>query len=62
VIFRAIFVGSRIDQVNLCRYLEDKRITLKPLLDETNFSFEDPQKAFDHLYSAKHVGKVVIRV
>jgi threonine dehydrogenase-like Zn-dependent dehydrogenase len=62
VIFRGIAVGSKIDQQNLCDFLAEKEISLKPLLDNTTFSFEDSQAAFDHLYAAKHMGKVVIKV
>jgi NADPH:quinone reductase-like Zn-dependent oxidoreductase len=62
VTFRAIAVGSKIDQQNLCGFLAQKKICLRPLLDDTIFSFEDSQAAFDHLYAARHMGKVVIKV
>lgn len=60
--YRGIFVGSKIDQQNLCDFLTDKQVKLASLLDNTVFSFEDSQAAFDHLYAAKHMGKVVIRI
>lgn len=59
---RAIFVGLKVDQENLCDYLSDHKISLKPLLDDRIFSFEDSQGAFDYLYSGQHTGKVVIKL
>ncbi|CAI7677897.1 unnamed protein product [Penicillium manginii] len=59
---KAIFVGSKVDQDNLCKYLAEHKVSLKPLLDDKIFLFEDPQKAFDHLYSGQHIGKVVIKM
>ncbi|GAQ10074.1 zinc-type alcohol dehydrogenase-like protein C1773.06c [Aspergillus lentulus] len=61
-VLRGIAVGSKIDQQNLCDFLAQKKICLKPLLDDIIFSFEDSQAAFDHLYAARHMGKVVIKV
>ncbi|KAM5450709.1 hypothetical protein MaudCBS49596_004241 [Microsporum audouinii] len=55
-------VGSKIDHQNLSSFLSEKRISLKPILDKTVFSFDDSQAAFDYLYEAKHMGKVVIRM
>lgn len=34
---------------------------LKPVIDKV-FAFEDLRKAYEHLESQKHVGKVVIKV
>ncbi|KAJ5826249.1 hypothetical protein N7474_003387 [Penicillium riverlandense] len=59
---RGIAVGSKIDQQNLCNFLSDKKVDLRPILDDVVFSFEDAQAAFDHLYGAKHMGKVVIKL
>ncbi|KFY52855.1 hypothetical protein V496_08141 [Pseudogymnoascus sp. VKM F-4515 (FW-2607)] len=59
---RGIAVGSKIDHQNLCDFLSEKKVSLKPILDEVVFSFEDSQAAFDHLYGAKHMGKVVIKM
>ena len=36
-------------------------VKLKPVIDKV-FSFEDAQKAYAHLESQQHVGKVVIKV
>jgi threonine dehydrogenase-like Zn-dependent dehydrogenase len=55
-------VGSKIDQQNLCHFLAEKKVSLEPILDDKVFSFEDSKAAFDHLYAAKHMGKVVIKL
>ncbi|KAL4925344.1 zinc-dependent alcohol dehydrogenase family protein [Aspergillus undulatus] len=54
--------GSKFDLQNLCKFLEEKAVRLEPLLDNTIFSFDNSKAAFDHLYAAKHMGKVVIRI
>lgn len=55
-------MGSKIDQQNLCDFLAEKQVKLGPILDNTIFSFEDSKAAFDHLYAANHMGKVVIGI
>jgi len=55
-------VGSRDDFEALNRFLEEKNVSLAPLVDSRIFDFADSQAAFDHLWSGKHVGKVVIRL
>jgi threonine dehydrogenase-like Zn-dependent dehydrogenase len=60
-VFRGIHVGSRQDFNDLNRYLEQKKIELGPLLDRA-FPFEESAKAFEYLLSAKHSGKVVIKI
>ncbi|KAJ5661587.1 uncharacterized protein N7477_009203 [Penicillium maclennaniae] len=62
VTIRGISVGSKIDQKNLCDFLNEKEVSLRPLLDPRVFSFEESQDAFDYLYAAKHTGKVIIRM
>lgn len=62
ILFRGIAVGSKINQQNLCNFLSEKQVVLKPILDEAIFSFKDSQAAFDHLYAARHTGKVVIKM
>lgn len=57
---RGIYVGSKTDHQNLCSFLSEKKVNLKPILDDVVFSFEDSQAAFDYLYAGKHMGKVVI--
>ncbi|KXG52849.1 Polyketide synthase, enoylreductase [Penicillium griseofulvum] len=57
-----IAVGSKADHEALCSFLSEKKIGLKPVLDNVTFSFEDSQAAFDHLWNAKHMGKVVIKL
>jgi D-arabinose 1-dehydrogenase-like Zn-dependent alcohol dehydrogenase len=59
---RGIAVGSKDDHQALCDFLSDKQVGLKPVLDNVTFSFEDSQAAFDHLWNAKHMGKVVIKL
>ncbi|CAG8134718.1 unnamed protein product [Penicillium nalgiovense] len=59
---RGISVGSKADHQALCDLLADKQVGLKPVLDNVTFSFEDSQAAFDHLWNAKHMGKVVIKL
>ncbi|KAJ5920471.1 alcohol dehydrogenase [Penicillium verrucosum] len=54
--------GTKPEFQALCNFLEEKALQLKPLLDDTIFPFEDSKNAFDHLYAAKHMGKVVIRM
>ncbi|KAL2861881.1 alcohol dehydrogenase [Aspergillus pseudodeflectus] len=61
-VIRGINPGSKADLQNFCNFLEEKKVQLKPLLDETVFDFEDSKTAFDHLYAAKHMGKVVIKI
>ncbi|PKY05135.1 alcohol dehydrogenase [Aspergillus campestris IBT 28561] len=59
---RGITPGSKPEFQALCNFLEEKAVQLKPVMDKTIFNFEDSKAAFDHLYAAKHMGKVVIRV
>ncbi|EPS32647.1 hypothetical protein PDE_07607 [Penicillium oxalicum 114-2] len=59
---RGLTPGSKHEFQALCNFLEERKISLKPILDSTIFSFEDSQNAFDYLYGAKHMGKVVIRI
>ncbi|KAF7169358.1 hypothetical protein CNMCM5623_002121 [Aspergillus felis] len=56
---KAIQVGSKVDQQNLCRFLEEKKIDLRPIISKT-FPFEESPAALDYLYSGQAVGKVVI--
>lgn len=60
-LLRGIAVGSRVDFEEMNRYLEDKKVGLKPALDKV-FKFEDSKEAFEYLGSAKHTGKIVIKV
>ncbi|KAL2145074.1 hypothetical protein VTI28DRAFT_7953 [Corynascus sepedonium] len=58
---KGIHVGSRLDFLELNRFLEEKQVSLAPLVDRV-FSFEESPAAFEYLYSGNHVGKVVIKV
>lgn len=54
-------MGSKLDYVRLNQFLDDKKISLAPLIDRV-FPFQDSKAAFDYLYSGSHVGKVIIKV
>lgn len=58
---RGIGVGSKLEYEELNKFLEEKKVSLKPLIDRV-FSFEESPAAFDYLYSGSHVGKVIIKV
>ncbi|GAB1197963.1 hypothetical protein APSETT444_007269 [Aspergillus pseudonomiae] len=58
---KAIQVGSKADQEGLCRFLEEKQISLKQIIGKT-FEFKDAPAAFDYVYSGQQTGKVVIRI
>ena len=58
---RGILAGSRSDLEAFCRFIEEKKVDLKPLVDRV-FSFDDAKAAFDYLESGGHVGKVVIKM
>jgi NADPH:quinone reductase-like Zn-dependent oxidoreductase len=58
---KGIGVGSKEDFVELNRFLEEKKVSLAPLIDRV-FTFDESPAAFDYLYSGSHVGKVVIKV
>ncbi len=56
---RGIYVGSRSHFEAMNRMLEFHKIV--PLID-TVFDFEETKAAYEYVESAKHVGKVVIRI
>ncbi|PCD30388.1 hypothetical protein AU210_010070 [Fusarium oxysporum f. sp. radicis-cucumerinum] len=58
---KGIATGSKEDYLSLNKFLEEKKVSLAPLVDRV-FSFEESPAAFDYLYSGKHVGKVVIKI
>ncbi|KAK4234058.1 putative alcohol dehydrogenase [Achaetomium macrosporum] len=53
--------GSKQDYIDLNRFLEEKKVSLSPLIDRV-FAFDKAPAAFEYLYSGSHVGKVVIKV
>lgn len=55
-------MGSTKDQQDLCDFLSEHKVDLKPIVDKKVFAFEDAPAAFDYLKSAKHTGNVVIRL
>ncbi|OJT02677.1 Zinc-type alcohol dehydrogenase-like protein [Trametes pubescens] len=58
-ILRGIIAGSREQFEELNRLIT--AVKLKPVIDKV-FAFEDLRKAYEHLKSQQHVGKVVIKV
>ncbi|GBE86097.1 hypothetical protein BKA93DRAFT_143104 [Sparassis latifolia] len=54
-----VIVGSRVQFEAMNRLISANLI--KPVVDKV-FPFEDAQKAYEHLDSQKHVGKVVIKI
>ncbi|KAK3292110.1 uncharacterized protein B0H64DRAFT_419477 [Chaetomium fimeti] len=57
---KGVAVGSKEDFVDLNRFLEEKKVSLAPLVDRV-FTFDESPAAFDYLYSGSHVGKVIIK-
>ena len=53
-----IYVGAKEDFQSMNEFLSKSRI--EPVIDRV-FPFEQADKAFEYLYSAKHFGKVVIK-
>ncbi|KAG2164395.1 hypothetical protein VTO58DRAFT_102917 [Aureobasidium pullulans] len=58
---QGIATGTKQDHQDLCNFLADKKVDLKPTIDKV-FGFDDSPKAFEYLYSGAHVGKVVIKI
>ncbi|KAL2203713.1 alcohol dehydrogenase [Sarocladium strictum] len=58
---QGIAVGSKVDYQNLNKFLEEKNVSLAPVIDRV-FPFQESKAAFDHLLSGKHVGKVIIKM
>ncbi|KAI1042156.1 hypothetical protein LB505_014042 [Fusarium chuoi] len=58
---KGIATGSKDDYLSLNKFLDEKKVSLAPLVDRV-FSFEESPAAFDYLYSGQHVGKVIIKI
>ncbi|KAF5719412.1 hypothetical protein FGLOB1_1193 [Fusarium globosum] len=58
---KGIATGSKDDYLSLNKFLDEKKVSLAPLVDRV-FLFEESPAAFDYLYSGKHVGKVIIKI
>jgi NADPH:quinone reductase-like Zn-dependent oxidoreductase len=56
---RGIFVGPTPLFVGLLRAVEQNQI--RPIIDSV-FDFDDAPRAYQHLQSAQHFGKVVIKI
>ncbi|KIY63485.1 alcohol dehydrogenase superfamily protein [Cylindrobasidium torrendii FP15055 ss-10] len=61
VTLRGIIVGSVASFHEMNRMLEANPECTRPVIDKV-FAFDDAVKAYEHLRSQKHVGKIVIRV
>lgn len=55
-------MGSRKDFEEMNRYLEEKKVSLKTLLADKQFAFDDARDAYDCLASGNFQGKIVIKV
>jgi NADPH:quinone reductase-like Zn-dependent oxidoreductase len=58
---RGINVGSRLEFEQLNRVVAANEMTFQELIDK-RYPFEQAADAFAHLWSGKHVGKVVIEI
>ncbi|KAI4727365.1 alcohol dehydrogenase [Aureobasidium sp. EXF-10728] len=58
---QGIAVGTKQDHQDLCNFLGENKVDLKPTIDKI-FNFENSSQAFECLYSGAHVGKVVIKI
>ncbi|KAJ4355362.1 uncharacterized protein N0V89_003378 [Didymosphaeria variabile] len=58
---KGILAGSRADLEAVSRFLDEKKVDLKPLVDKV-FKFDDAKAAFKYLESGSHVGKVVLKM
>ncbi|KAM0282129.1 hypothetical protein ACHAQH_003169 [Verticillium albo-atrum] len=58
---QGIAVGSKLDYQRMNKFIEEKKLSLTPIIDKV-FPFEESAAAFDYLYSGKHAGKVVIKI
>ena len=58
---RGLLAGSRVDLEAVSQFLEEKKVSLAPLVDRV-FSFDDAKAAFAYLESGSHVGKVVLKM
>ncbi|KAJ4295012.1 hypothetical protein N0V90_007020 [Kalmusia sp. IMI 367209] len=58
---KGLLAGSRADLEAVSKFLEEKKVSLQPLVDRV-FAFDDAKAAFDYLESGNHVGKVVIKI
>ncbi|EGY16033.1 hypothetical protein VD0002_g4045 [Verticillium dahliae] len=58
---QGIVVGSKLDYQRMNRFIEEKNMSLTPLIDKV-FAFDDSAAAFDYLYSGQHTGKVIIKI
>jgi NADPH-dependent curcumin reductase CurA len=54
-------VGSRLELEQLIRVVGANEMTFAELIDKS-YDFDNAAEAFIHLWSGKHVGKIVIEI
>lgn len=59
-IVRGVYVGPRDMMEDMAKLVEDKNI--HPVLDKKEFTLDQLRQAYDYMWSAKHFGKVVIKI
>ncbi|KAL7956802.1 GroES-like protein [Trichoderma compactum] len=58
---QGISVGSKLDFEALNAHLEERKISLQPLVDRV-FALDEAKDAVDHMIAGRHVGKIIIKV
>lgn len=59
--FRGINVGSRQDFEKMNKVIDASKMRFEDIIDR-RYKFEETEKAFEYLWSGKHVGKIVIEI
>lgn len=59
--YRGIYAGSRRDLEEVSAFIDEKKISLSPLVDRV-FSFDEAKEATAYLEGGSHVGKVVLKM
>lgn len=54
-------MGSKVDFLALDKFLEEKKVSLSPLIGRV-LPFGESTAAFNYPYSSSHVGKVIIKI
>jgi NADPH:quinone reductase-like Zn-dependent oxidoreductase len=61
ITYRGICVGSRLDLEQMNKVIDATNLRFEDVIDR-RFSFDEAEEAIKYLWSAKHVGKIVIDV
>ncbi|PKS05518.1 hypothetical protein jhhlp_008209 [Lomentospora prolificans] len=59
---RGILVGNRVQMEEMCAAIEANPEALRPVVDPKVFSLDQLKEAYEYQWSAKHQGKVCIKV